>query len=505
MRVLYIDVDSLRPDHLGAYGYHRDTSPHIDSVAAEGVRFENVYVTDAPCLPSRTALFSGRFGFRTGVVGHGGIAAQPFIEGSSRGFRDEFGKSGWMVLLRQLGMKTVTISSFGERHAAWHWYAGWNEIYNPGKRGLERADEVVPLALNWLDHHGEHDNWFLHVNVWDPHTPFRTPDIYGDQFKDEPLPEWFTQEMFERCWNGYGPHSPQEANGYGYENLRDTYPKQPSIIDSMDTVREWVDGYDTSIRYADKFIGNLLKKLRDLNIYDETIIMISADHGENIGELNVWGDHQTADVITCRIPLIVRMPGGHTRVDSGLHYHFDWAATLVELLGGSVPDIWDGQSFASAFKAREESSRKYLVTSQGAWSCQRGVRFNRNGTAYQLLYTYHDGYKMVDPIMLFDLDNDPHEQFNLVDERPEIVRQSLAMLSEWQGEMMKRSEHDVDPLMTVLREGGPFHTRGELPRYLEHLRETGREHYAEKLIRLHIKPDSQNVSAQSKPDHPHRF
>ena len=87
--------------------------------------------------------------------------------------------------------------------------------------------------------------------------------------------------------------------------------------------------------------------------------------------------------------------------------------------------------------------------------------------------------------MLFDLDSDPHEQFNLVDEHPEIVRQSLAMLSEWQGDMMKQSEHDVDPLMTVLREGGPFHTRGELTRYLQHLRDTGREHHAEKLARLH--------------------
>ena len=85
MRILYIDVDSLRPDHLGCYGYHRNPSPTIDALALEGVRFKNVYVSDAPCLPSRTALWSGRCGFRTGVVGHGGSAAQPFIEGLARG------------------------------------------------------------------------------------------------------------------------------------------------------------------------------------------------------------------------------------------------------------------------------------------------------------------------------------------------------------------------------------------------------------------------------------
>ena len=81
MRVLYIDIDSQRPDHLGCYGYHRDTSPNIDAVAEGAVRFDNIYVSDAPCLPSRTALWSGRFGYHTGVVGHGGTAADPFIEG----------------------------------------------------------------------------------------------------------------------------------------------------------------------------------------------------------------------------------------------------------------------------------------------------------------------------------------------------------------------------------------------------------------------------------------
>lgn len=81
MRILYIDIDSLRPDHLGYYGYHRATSPNIDRLATEGVRFNQIYTPDAPCLPSRTALYSGRFGIQTGVVGHGGTAAQPKVEG----------------------------------------------------------------------------------------------------------------------------------------------------------------------------------------------------------------------------------------------------------------------------------------------------------------------------------------------------------------------------------------------------------------------------------------
>src|SRR5690606_26329400 len=86
MRILYLDIDCLRPDHLGCYGYHRATSPRIDAIAAQGVRFDNVYISDAPCLPSRTALWSGRFGIHTGVINHGGSNADMFTDGPSRGF-----------------------------------------------------------------------------------------------------------------------------------------------------------------------------------------------------------------------------------------------------------------------------------------------------------------------------------------------------------------------------------------------------------------------------------
>lgn len=489
MRILYIDIDSLRPDHLGCYGYHRNTSPNIDQLAAESTRFTNLYVTDAPCLPSRSALWSGRFGHRTGVVGHGGTAAQPIPEGESRGFRDLFGSTSWMAALRQAGYFTATVSPFGERHSAWHWYAGYNEIHNTGKTGMERADEIAPVALDWIKRSAAGDNWFLHVNMWDPHTPYRTPAEYGNPFEGEPLPAWMDEAMRQRGWQGYGPHSPQELPDHDLSPaMAERYPDVPQQLDSMDAVRKWIDGYDTGIHYADFFVGKIIDALKEAGVYDETVIIVSADHGENQGELNVWGDHQTADQITCRVPLIVRWPGLTTssaRTDNALHYHFDWAATLIEMVGGTVPANWDGQSFADAFKAGQEAGRDYLITSQGAWACQRGVRFNRDGHEYLLLRTYHDGHKMLDPLMLFDLTDDPHEQHNLADEKPELVHDALAMLADWQLQMMQTSHHNTDPLMTVLREGGPLHTRGKLPAYLERLRATGRAEHAETLAKRH--------------------
>src|SRR3954466_3680256 len=128
MRILYIDIDSQRPDHLGCYGYRRPTSPNIDRVAAEGMRFDNYYVSDAPCLPSRTAMWSGRFGIHNGVINHGGVASELFNDGINRGFRSMLGLTGWMRCLQQAALKTATISPFGERHSAFHFYAGFNEM-----------------------------------------------------------------------------------------------------------------------------------------------------------------------------------------------------------------------------------------------------------------------------------------------------------------------------------------------------------------------------------------
>ncbi len=490
MRILFIDIDTLRPDHLGCYGYHRRTSPNIDRIARQGVRFENCYVSDAPCLPSRSGLWSGRAGFHTGVINHGGAAADPFIEGPTRGFRDVYDATGWVPLLRRAGLHTVSVSPFGERHSAWWWYAGWNEVINPGLGGVELADDVTPLALDWIERNAQADNWFLHVNYWDPHTPYRTPLSYGDPFKNDPLPAWLTEDVRQKCWDGYGPHSAQEPMGYGFDLDADGVaarcPRMTAQIDSMDAVRAWIDGYDTGIRYADEHVGRLLAALESAGVLDDTAVIITSDHGENLGELNVWGDHQTADHITCRVPLIIRWPGQQGgRVDRAIHYHYDWAATLVELLGGAVPASWDGRPFTDAFRGGREAGREYVVVSQGAWSCQRGVRFDAGGEAYLCLRTYHDGYKMVEPLMLFNLTRDPHEQVDLSAARPDLVDHAMRLLADWEREMMLSSRTSIDPMMTVLREGGAHHTRGCLPQYLERLRQTGRAHHAERLARLH--------------------
>jgi len=476
MRILYLDLDTLRPDHLGCYGYHRKTSPNLDRIAAEGVRFNNCMVTDAPCLPSRAALHTGRFGIHTGVVNHGGTNADLRIEGEPRAFRNAPARAHWMTALKQRGFHTVSISPFAERHSAWWFYNGFAEMHNPGKGGNERADEVAPIALRWIDQNAKRDNWFLQVNFWDPHTLYRTPVEYGNPFANDPPPNWLTEEMRRAHYEDYGPHSAHEPPGWQMPNR---LPRVPTEIASMADYRRWIDGYDVGIRYMDDFIGQVLDALDKQGVLNDTAILVSSDHGENQGELNVYGDHQTADYITSRVPLLIRWPGvkgGH--VDNALHYQFDMAATVLELLGAPIPALWDGSSFAKAFRDGREEGRPYLVVSQCAWSCQRAVRFDH----WILIRTYHEGLKNFPPVMLFDLARDPHETTNLADQRPDVTNRGLALLEAWTAEQMATSDHDADPLWTVMREGGPLHTRWAFfENYLKRLRDTGRTHLADRL------------------------
>jgi arylsulfatase A-like enzyme len=450
-------------------------------LAAEGTRFENYYVSDAPCLPSRAALFSATFGIHNGVVGHGGTAADMRIQGPSRAFRTDASRTFWVSTLRKAGLRTVSISPFAERHSAWWFYTGFNEMVNTGKGGLERAEEVTPHALDWLRRNAREDDWFLQVNFWDPHTPYRTPMEYGNPFEGDPPPDWLTEEIIREHRASYGPHSACEPIHLD-EPKEYPYPRVPTSIRSLADWKRWIDGYDVGIRYMDDHIGMILNLLADEGVLDDTIVMVSSDHGECQGELNVYGDHQTADHIINRIPMIIRWPGMKRGIaDRELHYQIDLPPTMLELLGQEIPEVWDGRSYARTLRDGSPCGWDYLVVSQCAWSCQRAVRFG----PWIMIRTYHDGFKDVPPNMLFNVEEDPHETRNLAEEHPEIVSHALSLLDQWRGEMMSTSPGAEDPLWTVMREGGPFHIRGNLETYCRRLRATGRAHHAEKLEAQH--------------------
>lgn len=483
MRVLFLDLDTLRPDHLGCYGYRRNTSPNIDTIANKGVRFTNYHCSDAPCLPSRAAMMSGRFGIHNGAVGHGGTAGDLRLDGPERGFADRLCSDSLPSIFRRAGHNTVSISPFAERHGYWPFYAGFSEIHNTGYGGVESAEQITPTVMKWIESNAKEDNWFLHVNYWDPHTPYRAPEDFGNPFENEPLPEWMNQDIIDRHRNMVGPHGIREINMYN-NNTNPKYPRHLGEIEDMADWRKFVDGYDCGIRYMDDHIGMLLEAIGKYVPEEELAIIVSSDHGENLGELELYAEHATADGITPHIPMIIKWPGckeGH--VDVGMHYNIDLCPTLADLLGVSTASTWDGSSYAGTLTDGNDCGREYLVLSQCAHTCQRGVRFDD----WIYIRTYHDFYHLWPKEMLFNLKDDPHEQYDLAEERKDICMRGAYYLMEWHDEMMLSMPdgYDTDPLWTVMKEGGPAHSRGFLKDYTEYLKQTGREWAIPELKKRH--------------------
>ena len=477
MKILFVDIDTLRPDHMGCYGYGRATTPVMDRVAAEGCVFEKYYTPNAPCLPSRAALVSGQYGIHNGIVGHGGTAADRMPEGYARSFKDEFSENNLFTVFKKAGFRTASVSSFAERHSAWWFNAGFDETYNLGKSGNEIAPAVTEAAEDWLKRHKDQDNWLLHVHYWDPHTPYRTPVSYGDPFKDQPLADpWITEEVFREHRMHVGPHSAREIGMFD-DSHPAGLPRHPGEIKTWDEMKTFMDNYDTGVKYTDDHVGRLLDLLKKQGQYDDTAVIITSDHGENIGELGLYAEHGTADETTCRIPMIIKWPGkkGGIRNDA-YHQNIDLAPTVAEMFGVKPWDKWDGTSFLAALDG-ENVGRDHVIINQCAHVCQRAARWDK----YLYIRSPHTGYHQFDDEMLFDIEADPHEQHNIARENPILCAIGAKLIQDWEYAMMSSSQTDRDPMWTVMREGGPFHSRGFLKDYLRRLRETDRAEGADWL------------------------
>lgn len=479
MRVLFIDIDTLRPDHLGCYGYGRNTSPCIDSIAKEGVVFENYYTPNAPCLPSRACLITGQYGIHHGCVGHGGTCGDLWLEGEPRDFKSDLASNNLFNCFKEAGIHTASISTFPERHTAYWFHNGFKETYNVGKCGGESAEEVTPVALDWLKRNCKKDDWLLHVHYWDPHTPYRAPAEFGNPFHDEPLPdEWIDDKIFAEHLQHCGPHSAREVSMW--DDTPPNTPRQPGSIDTLEQMKDFMDQYDCGVRYADDNVSRLIALLKEEGVYDDLSIIITSDHGENMGELGLYAEHGTADEPTCHIPMIVKWQGGKSGFrDQGLHLNIDLAPTVQDLLHQKQSDAWDGMSYAETLLTGKDCSMEAAVLGQCAHVCQRSVRFGD----YLYIRTVHSGYHLFDDEMLFNIKADPHELHNLVESMPELCQKGAKYILDWEYDMMKSSRYAEDPMWRVLREGGPYHCKGSLEAYVGRLRNTGRAPQAEELLR----------------------
>ena len=499
MRILYVDVDSLRPDHLSCYGYGRETSPTIDAVAAEGVRFDRCYASDTPCLPSRTALVTCRFGIDTGVATHFGDGQ--WYDDPGIGHDPDPDRVPSFRLLAENGLYTASISSFSQRHLAYHFAGSFQETVMPtasaGELAVEDRDDVTPVASNWLRRHAAEEHWFLHVNYWDVHHPYREIANEVDRVRESgPAAPWPDDAAIAAQQGVTGPRTADLWPGpdvYGRDVEGDCLWPMPDRIADREDAEHLVDGYDASIRAVDGEVAKLLAVLEDEGVREETAIVVSADHGEALGEHGIYAEHAFPHPPNQRVPLIVSWPGvtddaAGTAVDAQV-YQFDLMATVCDLVGVDVPAAWHAASFAPALSGEAFDGRDVIISTHGIFTFGRAV-YRDDWVYVRLLHPgvfhYPGLYNDPDSLpgrgleLLHHLGRDPHMTENLVASRPDVAAELSGELDAWTTRYLSDQwfEHrpvatrGIDPLAKMASYGPYLYVDPD--ELLELYRETGR-------------------------------
>ena len=477
MRVLIVDIDSCRPDHLGCYGYERNTSPTIDRLAAEGVRFENCFASDTPCMPSRTALITCRFGAKNGVVTHWG-SGQWYREPGTNASPD-YERIMAPTHLSREGITTATVSIFAQRHLAYHWDGAFQESIQPaGRVGLQDEKYETNAALQWLDGNATDDDWLLHVNYWDVHHPYVGVEPFAEEVRESgPAAPWPDEEALDAQQGMTGMHcadlwtGPRHAGDREVEDNRFQHGdwQMPMRYQDRDDVEQLVDGYDGGVRKVDTEITRLLEKLEAEGVREDTAIVITGDHGEALGEHGIYAEHSMAHPACQNVPLIVHWPGvtdGQAGAVVDEHvYQFDLMATICDLAGLDLPSKWDAEPFTPALRGEGFDGRDALVCSHGIYIYSRAVY--RDDWVYIRLL--HPGVFSVpglynDPDLpnrglelLHDLSSDPHMTENLVGEHPEVAAELRSHLDGWNADVIATEDADGrDPLGEMAATDGPF-------------------------------------------------
>lgn len=451
MRFVYFDIDSLRPDHLGCYGYKRNTSPNIDKLAKKSVRFNNAYCATSPCVPSRSSMVSGRFGINHGAISHWG-------EGCNFYYPEGDFHSSEMPLftryLREANHRTITFSSFGDRHHAWWFFAGWNEVHTHTlKSGTENADEVNDAVLPWIRNHGLEEDYFLHIQYWDPHGNYTYPKEYKEQFDNDNLAPSFPSE--EVIKEQQKDNHPRSANFLNWTSDYNTLPKEtmPFRINERKDFEKLINGYDGGINYMDKHVGEVIEEFRKLGIEDDVCFIITADHGESFGEQGIYMEHSMATQSVHNVPLIIHLPGmTEEKENNDFVYNIDVMATIADMLELPTPSGWDGTSFLPVLEGEEMEGRDYLILEHGLYACQRAVVDER----WFYLYTYHEGFNIIEKEVLYDLKEDPNQTENVADKNPDVIFKMYNRLNRWVDENLDKSGIKRDPMRDIIASGGPF-------------------------------------------------
>lgn len=429
--IVVVAIDSLRPDHLGCYGYGLPTSPHIDALAAESLVFDNAIAAGIPTMPAFTTLLSGMHPYRHRIVAHSGA----WRLGEQVALLPE--------LLKQQGYRSVAIDNLviqGEGRGSWFargydHYSGF--VYRPfGDQSRQLTDRALDF-LKLLAGPGERPPLFLLIHYWDPHSP------YG------PCAPYDTLH--------YRPGS-SEVELSGVRAIAPGYYEQflgAMRLKHPDDYAYVMAQYDGEISQVDEQVGRLLQGLRARDTWDDTVVALLSDHGECFGEGGLFFDHHGLYDAVIRTALLVRGPRIVPGRSAALVSSEDLCPTLLELAGaGAAPAASSGISLVPLLRGRQDSPRSMVVSAESSrqaslalrtaeWKLIVPIVADSLGAALPDVY----GRPRSSSPLLFHLPTDPHERYDLAAERPDMLRELGGMLDEWRAAMQQASGAP-DPIMS---------------------------------------------------------
>jgi len=423
MKIILVVGDTLRADHLGCYGYPKNTSPAIDVFSRDSSLFEDAISSDVPTQPSFTSLMTGLRGIHNGVISH-----HP-----SESIDDSV-----PLLQQRLGAK-MTTGAVSTLYIMKKYFArGFHYYMNPVASNPDRiqrvqAEEINSFAIPWIRQHANED-FFLFVHYWDPHTPYLPPPQY--------------RIFYQGTYNDPANHSLDafKKTDLWYHAL--SWLKETKIEDVTD-IDYIVSLYDGEIRHMDDAFKELLKEVEDLGITEDTLVIFTADHGESLGEHGFYFDHADVYQTTIHVPLIIRWPGHFPKKRvRGLVQNIDITRTLLELAGLSA----EGLEGINLLNAVNGEPRSRAFSNQALWTAKRTMIKDLEGHRYKVVITYDASYWPVPPVELYDLSTDPNEQKDLSDSDKELRDQLELELRRWEQEQLGPK---VDPLKKITEVGLP--------------------------------------------------
>lgn len=414
MNFVFITLDTQRGDRLGCADYWReDISPRIDRIAAEGARFTQCYAAGIPTGAGFSSLHSGL------NCAHHRFYLTPWGEGNIINFDDNIPTAAEFFV--DHGYTTGAcdnLINFGAHMK--QFCRGYNYYLNctPTSRAIHHhvtADQVNAMALPWLRDRADDDqSFFLWLHYWDPHNPYNHPEgfrnhYHHEKYSTDDLPTVKTAAGYDFVPGWGAAHQIDEGDAYGKKCGEELSH----------------DAFDEEVRYVDDRVGQVYDTLAEMGVLDDTCIVITADHGEELGQHHGYWLHKYLYESTIYLPLVVRYPKAIPagKVIDGFVQQTDILPTMLDLAG--IEDErakFDGASLIPMVDGADKG-RTYVFCEGGAnWQYSRALLLP---TGWKLIW-----HAFGAPAELYNVKDDPAEIVDLADREPERRSAMRAMLAD---------------------------------------------------------------------------